>query len=189
MQLGILVLICLAILAITGVTEDLSKRLMISRFGLFMLCFSCLVLNTLTFKVVPEFILNPASLFLIIAMLINCFERGEKGFSTAFAAVLLITAAQIALSKYVSGAFWGLVGVILPIALTEKRIFTSMLCICIAPMLAYISTVMLEVMGVSSIYFSEANVFNAQITGILSVGMSAYLVCTFDKNRGKVTAQ
>ncbi|NLB61788.1 MAG: hypothetical protein GX802_05120, partial [Clostridiales bacterium] len=110
MQIGVLALVCLGILTITGVSERFEKRFSISRFGLFMLCFSAIILNTLSVKVVPEFVLNPASLFLIFVMLLGSFERGEKGFSVALFAIILIAAAQVALSLYVGGEFWGLIG-------------------------------------------------------------------------------
>lgn len=179
METGIFLLVISFILSVTTWFDDVFMRLGMKKSYVLMAIAAALALAGLPFRPIAELEINPASVLLILSVMLCSLNKNEYSFILSCIAILIVCALYFGLMNLIPDLKMPLIAAITSAilgALLIKRPFMSaMTCIC-APFIVYSLFVITELISyVPGGSPTETEVFNSQIISLTVSLLGSYI--------------
>ncbi len=180
MQFAVLMCICILILVVTTALDAPCARANVTPFGAAFMALCVITLSRFTFEPCPEFRINAAAGFLpVFFLLCTIFKRGRVLEKSSI--LLLFTSvaysASMALVKEADPAILLCIGSVLVAAFLRESPIFSMFVAALVPLVGpvFYACYELYVFGYASCDLNATYVLDAQLAGVISTTVAAYL--------------
>ncbi len=181
MELGVVLLLCILVLCVTGVLETPLSLLGIRPYACVFLCVALLILHRFTIPVWQEFAVHPAAAALMLLSAVFALRAPQRAFFLASFMALMTAGAALALRLYLPaplepGLWTGLLCTGAAVLLRHSP-FSAIYAAALAPLLFACLFAGYEYVmyGYSILDLGMTEHFDAQVAGVLCAGTVAFL--------------